>query len=342
VAVGQVNVRYGPSTLYEPPFATMFAGQSAVVTGRLSDNSWYRVIFNNQEGWVFGNLVSTSCMQNVPIVPAPPAPNPTPIPIPGQNPANFRADVLVVAPGQCTTTRWEIDEVAAVWFIDGQYQWGVGGRDSRQVCPTVTSTYILRIQRRDGSTFDTPLTIQVSGNIPGPQDPNFRADAYSLSYGQCTTLRWNIGDVRAVYFWDGGNQQGVGGVDSRQVCPNSTSVYRLQVIYNDGGSRDYYVTVSVQGSGSQPGINFYSDNTNLNVGACANLIWNVTNQVNSISLVDGVYTTVVGPQGNISVCPRNTSTYVLRVVGIDGRVYENTVTINVYGGGLPPGPTPMP
>lgn len=337
-AFGQVNVRYGPSTLYEPPLGTMAAGQSVQVTGRLSDNSWYRVIFNNSEGWVFGNLVATNCMQNVPVVPAPTAPNPTPIP--GFNQANFRADLFTVAPGQCTTLRWDIDDVAGVWLIDGQYQYGVGGHDTRQVCPTVTSTYYLRVQRRDGSTFQQSLVVTVNGNQPANQDPNFRADSYSVAPGQCTTLRWSIGDVRAVYFWDGGNQQGVGGSDTRQVCPGNTSVYRLQVIWNNGASNDYYQTITVVGSGNQPNINFTTSNGNIQQGSCTNLNWQVSGSFNSVALVDGVYTTVVGAQGNIQVCPRTSSTYVLRVTGQDGRIYENTVTVNVYSGGGPQPPQP--
>lgn len=34
------------------PFGALFAGQTAQVTRRLSDNSWYRVIFGGREGWV--------------------------------------------------------------------------------------------------------------------------------------------------------------------------------------------------------------------------------------------------------------------------------------------------
>ncbi len=338
-ALGQANVRFGPSTNYNPPVGTLVPGQSAQVTGRLNDNSWYRVVFNNGEGWVFGNLVATTCMANVPVVQAPPGPNPTPIP--GPNQANFRADATTVVPGQCTTLRWEIAEVAGVWLIDGQYQYGVAGNDARQVCPSITRNYILRVQRRDGSVFDNTLIVQVAGAQPPVQNANFRADAYSVSPGQCTTLRWEIGGVRAVYFWDGGNQQGVAGSASRQVCPNSTSTYRLQVIDNTGVSSDTYVTVNISGSSNQPGINFTTSNANISAGTCTNLVWSISGPINSAALLDGVYTTVVGPQGNISVCPGNSSTYVLRVTGQDGRIIENTVTINVFNGPVP-GPTPQP
>jgi hypothetical protein len=137
-AVGQVNVRSGPSTAFEPPIGTLFPGQSVQVTGRLSDNSWYRVLFNGREGWVFGQLVATNCMGAVPVVPAPPSPNPTPIP--GNNQANFMADTYTITQGQCTTLRWNVTEVAGVWLINGQYQQGVPGVGTQVVCPTSTTT----------------------------------------------------------------------------------------------------------------------------------------------------------------------------------------------------------
>ncbi len=335
-ALGQVNVRSGPDTAFEPPIGTLFQGQTAQVTGRLTDNSWYRILFNGREGWVFGQLVATNCMGTVPVVPAPPPPNPTPVP--GPNQANFAADSSTITQGQCTTLRWNVSEVAGVWLIDGQYQQGVPGVGSQTVCPTTTTTYRLRVQRRDGSVFEESLTVTVVPNSNTLPNPNFRADAYSVAPGQCTTLRWSIDNVRAVFFWDGANAQGVSGNDARQVCPNSTTTYRLQVVYNDGQAQDWYVTVAVTAN-PEPTINFIANPTNINRGSCSTLTWQVSGQFNSISLFDTSTSsnTVVGPDGNIQVCPSNTAQYILRVTGVDGRLFERSVTVGVFAG-----PTPIP
>jgi VCBS repeat-containing protein len=334
-AVTQVNVRYGPSTNYNPPIGTMFPGQSAQVTGRLSDNSWYRIIFNGREGWVSSQYVTTSCMDTVPVVPAPPPPV-GPTSSPGN--ANFQSSNYSLQQGQCATLSWNVQEVAAVYLSDGQYQYPVGGVDTRTVCPTTTTTYTLTVQRRDGSTFQQQLTITVTP-AGSSNNPNFRADSYSLSPGQCTTLRWNVNNVRAVYFWDGSNQQGVGGNDSRQVCPNSTTVYRLQVIGNDGSSNDYYQTITVSSNPNAPAVNFTANPTTIAQGQCSTLNWTVSGSYNTIMLLDTSTnsTTVVGPTGNISVCPQNSATYILRVTGTDGRQYDTSVNVNVYYG-----PTPQP
>jgi uncharacterized protein YraI len=336
-ALSQVNVRSGPSTAFEPPIGTLFPGQTAQVTGRLADNSWYRILFNGLEGWVSGQLVATNCMGAVPVVPAPPPPNPTPIP--GVNQANFVADSYTLTQGQCTTLRWNVSEVAGVWLIDGQYQQGVPGVSTQVVCPTSTTTYRLRVQRRDGSVFEEALTITVIPNSNTLPNPNFRADAYSVTPGQCTTLRWNIDNVRAVFFWDGASAQGVGGNDSRQVCPNSTTTYRLQVIYNDGQAQDWFVTVAATAN-PEPTIAFSANPTSINRGSCSTLSWQVNGQFNSISLFDTSTSsnTVVGPDGNIQVCPSNTAQYILRVTGVDGRQFESSVTVGVFDAG----PTPIP
>lgn len=335
IAYGQVNVRSGPSTQIEPPIGTLFPGQTAQVTGRLSDSSWYRIIFNGREGWVFGSIVQTSCMQNVPIVPNPPLPpGPTPIPV---NAANFTANITQVTPPQCATLSWSVSEVNAVWFISNGYQEGVGGVDSRTVCPTQTTVYTLQVQRRDGSTYQQTITINV---VPAqPNDPNFRADSYSVNPGSCTTLRWNVNNVRAVFFYDGANQQGVGGNDSRQVCPLNTSTYQLQVVGNDGSTNTYSITITVAGGAPAPSVNFYANNTTVATGQCTTLNWQVSGPVNSISLIDtsSNSTTVVGPTASINVCPNQSATYILRVTGTDSRQFDNSVQVSVVAG-----PTPAP
>jgi hypothetical protein len=197
----------------------------------------------------------------------------------------------------------------------------------------------LIVTRRDGTTFQQSLTVTVSSTPPA-NDPNFRADAYSLNPGQCTTMRWNVDNVRAVYFWDGTNQQGVGGNDSRQVCPLNTTTYRLQVIGNDGTSNDYYQTITVAGGVAPPTVSFTAGNTSIPQGQCTTLTWQVSGSYNTILLLDSSAgsTTVVGPSATIQVCPVQSANYILRVTGTDGRQYDNSVNVNVFI----PGPTPQP
>jgi polar amino acid transport system substrate-binding protein len=201
---------------------------------------------NNQR---FGEVVWVGIQipnPNPPPTPAPPPPPPRPNqPSSGPINPNLRADSVWISVGQCTNIRWDIDNVNGVFFIDGGNLQGVAGHDVRNVCPRNTTNYTLRIIRRDNVTQDFYITINVTG---GQYQINFWADSTNITVGQCTTVRWDVNNVNAVYFQ--GN--GVPGQGSQQVCPGGTTSYNLKVILNDGRQEDRQVTVTVGGFAPSP------------------------------------------------------------------------------------------
>lgn len=156
---------------------------------------------------------------------------------------SFTADRTDVQAGQCATLRWDVDDVSAVYLGDE----GVVGHGSRQVCPAATTTYTLRVVRRDGGTEQRQITITVTAAPPPPAAPsiNFRADRTKLDAGECTTLRWDVDNVKEVYI----NGQGVPGHGAQQVCPGSTTNYDMHIVYA-GGTTDRRVTIEVAGGAS--------------------------------------------------------------------------------------------
>ena len=77
-----VNVRSGPGTDY-PTIGQFKPGQTALVTGRNADTSWWQVSLTNTrvytDGWIYSTLVAFSGdSKSVPIVKAPPLPTPIP------------------------------------------------------------------------------------------------------------------------------------------------------------------------------------------------------------------------------------------------------------------------
>jgi hypothetical protein len=167
--------------------------------------------------------------------------------------------------------RWDIDNVNSIFLIDGGNQQGVGGHDARSVCPGATTTYTLRVVGNDGASRDFPITVNVS-NSAG-YSINFWADRDAIDAGQCTTLRWDVRNVQAVYL-DG---EGVAGVSQREVCPGDTKNYNLNVTRNDGGQESRQVTVRV--NNAQPQQNgarirrFDVDRNMVFIGDCINLEW---------------------------------------------------------------------
>lgn len=88
--------------------------------------------------------------------PQPPAPLPTDTPLPPAQ-VSFTADLTHLTVGECTTLRWEVENATAV-FLNGE---GVVGHDGRQVCPSETTLYTLRVQAPAGD-LERHITIDVT------------------------------------------------------------------------------------------------------------------------------------------------------------------------------------
>jgi hypothetical protein len=88
----------------------------------------------------------------------PPLPTSTPTSTPSPPGINFRADEYTITSGNCTWLRWDVDNVREV-YLDGQ---GVVGHGQRQVCPSATTVYRLRVVYLDGTDDVYPLTITVT------------------------------------------------------------------------------------------------------------------------------------------------------------------------------------
>ncbi len=71
---------------------------------------------------------------------------------------SFRVDDDRINQGECTTLRWDVEFIREV-YLDGQ---GVVGHSHRDVCPSTTTNYTLRIVHRDGSSEDRVLTVFVT------------------------------------------------------------------------------------------------------------------------------------------------------------------------------------
>jgi hypothetical protein len=70
----------------------------------------------------------------------------------------FWADAETLTSGDCTSLRWQVDNVREV-YLDGE---GVVGHGQRQVCPTVSTRYELRVVRLDTTETVEAVEIQVT------------------------------------------------------------------------------------------------------------------------------------------------------------------------------------
>lgn len=203
-------------------------------------------------GKLFGEVIWAGIQ--VPDPNPPPTPTPAPVPPAANLNPNLRADSTWVNPGQCTNIRWDVDGISAVYFVDGNNIQGVGGHDSRTVCPGQTWTYVLRVVRTDGVTLEYPITINVNGQSPsqpsrpGPSISHFSVDRNEIRAGECIRLEWNTSNADGVNIYRGGNRILSGGPTSgsHDDCPPSGhNDYDLEAYGN--GNTSYRVTVNVNG-----------------------------------------------------------------------------------------------
>lgn len=69
----------------------------------------------------------------------------------------------------------------------------------------------------------------------------FRSDNESISRGNCTMLRWDIQNIRALML----DSVDVTGQADIEICPTVTSTYTLTVSYFDDTQSEHFVTVTV-------------------------------------------------------------------------------------------------
>jgi hypothetical protein len=75
-----------------------------------------------------------------------------------------------------------------------------------------------------------------------PPSIHFWADESVVSRGACTSLRWDVENVREVYL----QGAGVVGQGDREVCPTADGVYELRVVHRDGTETRRVVNVAVE------------------------------------------------------------------------------------------------
>jgi polar amino acid transport system substrate-binding protein len=226
--------------------------------------------------------------------PNPPAPVVQAPAVATVNPS-LRADSAYIAAGQCTALRWDVDNVSSIFLVDGGSQQGVGGHDARSVCPGSTTTYTLRVIANDGATHEFPIIITVADN--GGYSINFWGDRETIDAGQCTTLRWDVRNVQAVYL-DG---EGVAGVSQREVCPGDTKNYNLTVDKNDGGQDSRQVTIRVNNAQPQQDAarirRFDVDRNMVFIGECITIEWR-TDDAEGVGLLRNGDTVLQAGSGN--------------------------------------------
>lgn len=106
-----MNVRGGPGTNY-PIIGTASPGQQFPIAGKNPAGDWWKINYNGQAGWVFGQLVTATNAkhaQMAAIIPAPPStPKPTSTPRPRPTRTRRPAPTATTATIRTTVDSWRV------------------------------------------------------------------------------------------------------------------------------------------------------------------------------------------------------------------------------------------
>lgn len=262
---------------------------------------------------------------------ATPTAGPTPTPSPTEAPAPTRpawasvfwADKYSLAAGECTVLHWNLEGVTAV-YLNGV---AVTGAEDRRECPTQTTIYTLRVVS-GASSQDLRLSVLVQSSTT--PDVQFSANNFILVKGQCTNLIWQTSNVRAVYL----NESGVPGTATKEICPETTSIYTLRVERGDGVVTTKSLTIKVLPAEGIV-LHFWAEQYALEPDKCTTLHWMVQD-VSAVYLNKGGGDVGVAGVGSEQVCPPTRSqAYELRAEAGSDRKASKKVFINMFDPAAP-------
>ncbi len=153
-------------------------------------------------------------------------------------------------PGTCTP---RADWTARYTIQSGDTMSGIAGRARLTLDELAAGNCIADVRRIVvGQVLNVPFRLVTNTPtrppatatftpIPGMIGPNLRADSLSVPYAGCTTIRWDVDNIREVYF----EGMGVVGHGSQEVCPYQTQTFMLSVTQLDGTILPFYITIEV-------------------------------------------------------------------------------------------------
>jgi uncharacterized protein YgiM (DUF1202 family) len=249
IAITDANVRGGPGTNY-PVVGGLKESESAFVTGRNADSSWWQISFQGGTAWIANVVVTANAQaQNAPLAEAPPPPPtntpppPTATPAPTGTPvpaSGFWADQTSLTAGQCTKLHWNFSGIKAIYisFGFGYDKLGVGGQGSQKVCPSVTTIYEAQVIKQDDSAETHQVTVNTTGSGCGdPVIKQFDPTTYEVETDKHFSIFWEVECAKAVWFIEGdGPEEGVSAKGSKiDVGITTETKFSLKVEKNSGG-----------------------------------------------------------------------------------------------------------
>jgi hypothetical protein len=258
---------------------------------------------------------------------------------PSQLPAinSFNASPDSISAGESSSLSWTVTGATTVSIDQGIGNVALAG--TRGVAPAATTIYTLTASSAAGSvTATTQVIVAAPSPAPSPAPAvlpvvnYFTASPPSVSYGNSTTLSWNVSNATSVTIDNGVGAVGSSG--STIVLPSASTNFTLTAS-NAAGST--IATAPVLVSGVSPGpsglpvINYFTASPPvISSGGSTTLSWDVSNAT-SVTIDNGIG--FVPSSGTILVTMSSSTNFTLTASNPNGQVYLTAGVIVTGGGG---------
>lgn len=124
-----------------------------------------------------------------------PSPSPIVVAVPIAPPSAFGVDRMLIERGECVNFTWNIQNVGEIYFYVVGQPWdqhAATGEETREVCPTRSTGYELRIVNFDDSVEIRRLDVTVSTQPSSSITMWLSAEPSQFPVGACVMLRWRV------------------------------------------------------------------------------------------------------------------------------------------------------
>jgi hypothetical protein len=251
------------------------------------------------------------------------------------------AQPLSISPGQSTVLSWATTNSTLVSITPGVGT--VANSGSVTVTPAQSTTYVVTATSASGSssTCTIGVTVTQPGQNQGPQIVLFSANPGTISPGQSSTLTWQVNNATNISIAPAIGNVAANG--SSGVTPAQTTTYTITAS-NQYATVSANVTVAVTSSGPPvvppPVITSFTANPTSSPNPGTPIVLNclATGTRPGGILISGYYP--VDQNGNLTVYPQATTTYICVALNSVGTSVTRTLTVPV--GSTPPAGSSAP
>jgi len=250
------------------------------------------------------------------------------------------AEPLTITLGQSTTLVWTTSGATSVSIAPGIGT--VSNSGSISVTPTQSTNYVVTATNSTGSTTcSIGVTVNTGGggNNQAPIIAQFSANPSTINTGQSSMLSWQVTNATTVSISP--TLGSVAASGSSGVTPPQTTTYTLTAS-NQFGSVTASVTVVVNTAppppppNQPPVITSFTANPPMSPSPGSPVVLNC--QATGVRAINGILISGYAPvdqNGNLTVYPQQTTTYVCLAINTIGQEATKTLTVPV---GTPPPP----